>query len=276
MGDLFDWREICILVVIFAILYYLLKPVCTNIETFRFDSGVAGPHILLVGSVHGNEPAASVAFKQLADELRDGAKVLQKGRITILPSCNPCGKAVSMRWLPHQLLLFHAIDLNRNFAKKPNQRGRCTISRMIEDLAREADLVIDGHEGYDFVKRNPKSMGSAVYAGRSELAEKMVAKMVDDLNKTITNKPTSCKGFFCNPLKSLTNNKIDKMTVEDFHFIVNIEPDLPGTLRWFCDGNRVPYILIETTGQADIQPLNVRANQHKILVTSALQQLGMI
>ena len=258
-------NTIVVLIIIFTIMYWLLKPICTKLTTYKFDSGRPGPHILLVGTSHGNEPAASVGFQKLADMFSSGDLSLAKGKLTIIPCLNPCGKKMHIRWLPHQLFLLHSIDLNRNYAKSLDDEGSCTISRKIERLSHDVDLIIDGHEGYDFVKINPKSMGSAVYAGKHPLSQSLVPNMVSDLNKTITSKP-----------KGVNKKRLDKMKVEDFQFISHIETDLPGTLRWYSDNHDIPYVLIETTGLNDIQPLDVRSNQHLILALSALRQLGML
>jgi predicted deacylase len=253
--------SVCLFLILLMILllYAIVKPYCTKLEHFSIKSNKEGPNILFVGSAHGNEPAGYEGLKMLQSAFEKGLLKVTKGSITIIPLMNPCGKMLHLRFQPHQILIGHAIDLNRNFGKRKGDKGRCTVSREIEEAVSRADIVIDMHEGYDFHNINPESMGSCLFPGKTEWSEKLATEMVQDLNETITFSP--------NPSYS----------VLDIQFQVKKDwDDIPGTLRWYCNQHDKDYILIETTGQGDIQPLDIRALQNYQLAISACKRLGVI
>ena len=57
-------------------------------------------------------------------------------------------------------------DINRNF----NKEGKDRISSIILDYAKRSDLIVDLHEGYEYHKRYPQSMGSSIIPNQSKLA----------------------------------------------------------------------------------------------------------
>ena len=64
---------------------------------------------LILGSIHGNEPAAGVLVSELADRLRADPRLSEGRRVVLLPAVNPDGLAVQTRENAH------GVDLNRNF-----------------------------------------------------------------------------------------------------------------------------------------------------------------
>lgn len=244
----------------------MVKPYCTNIEKYTYNSHVEGPHIVLVGSAHGNEPAGDKALRMLRDALDKKLFRLKKGKITIIPCMNPCGKKLGIRFQPHQILIGHAIDLNRNFGTLIGKQGTCTVSRKIEHILSDADFVIDMHEGYDFNNRNPNSMGSGIFPGNSKLSQDIAYEIKDELNETIVTVPPIKRRWYEN-----------EYVLEDFKFKVLPDwDDIEGTLRYYCNTHGKDYILIETTGQANVQPLIVRALQHYQLAISACKKLNVL
>jgi hypothetical protein len=69
-----------------------------------FTLGSGRPRILVVGSVHGNEPAGTVVATRL---LHAGPP--RRGSITVVQDLNPDGHAAKRRWNARR------VDLNRNF-----------------------------------------------------------------------------------------------------------------------------------------------------------------
>jgi hypothetical protein len=69
-----------------------------------FTLGFGRPRILVVGSVHGNEPAGTVVATRL---LHAGPP--RRGSITVVQDLNPDGHAAKRRWNARR------VDLNRNF-----------------------------------------------------------------------------------------------------------------------------------------------------------------
>jgi protein MpaA len=64
---------------------------------------------LIMGSIHGDEPAAGALVSALADRLRADPRLLEGRRVVLLPAANPDGLAARTRENAH------GIDLNRNF-----------------------------------------------------------------------------------------------------------------------------------------------------------------
>ena len=143
-------------------------------------------------------------------------------------------------------------DLNRNYS---SEGGSCTISKKVQYVLQQADYVYDGHEGYNFTQLIPSSMGSGVYPSKDKIAIHLATKLVDSINQS--------------PYLR------DK---EDYKkFITRKNWDLiDGSLRKFCQQLGIPYILVETTGQNNIQPISVRADQHYYLCKEMAQLVGIL
>jgi Penicillin-insensitive murein endopeptidase/Zinc carboxypeptidase len=69
-----------------------------------FTLGSGRPLVLVVGSVHGNEPAGTVVATRLLHARRP-----RRGSITVIQDLNPDGHAAKRRWNAR------GVDLNRNF-----------------------------------------------------------------------------------------------------------------------------------------------------------------
>ena len=226
------------------VLFYYQTP-----ELLLCESGEPGPTVLVVGGTHGNEPAGSVAAYQLQHLLQHR---LQRGTVIIIPNANKWGLHVNLRFLPAELLSFGLLgkpDLNRSYAHR-GEEARTVIAKEIQELALQADWVVDLHEGYDFHKLNPNSMGSGIYPGKSEMSHLLTDPLLHAVNQTIKNL--------------------------DYQFVTKEWPDEKGTLRMFCDENDIHYTLVETSGQDNIQPLDIRVQQHLSILRALLHELKMI
>jgi hypothetical protein len=108
------------------------------------------------------------------------------------------------------------------------------------------DLILDFHEGWGFHKINPTSIGSTV----------TVSKNMKELGNIIIN----------------NLNKIIKK--EDYKFILLDDIcDIDSTLGCYSNNNNMNYILVETTGQNDIQPLEIRHAQIKNVIDTVLNHM---
>lgn len=261
-----NWKQLLSIVLLYAAAYYLVKSVCARLETYKFVASQPSEYnVLLVGGTHGNEQAGSEALLELVRQIRSGELRLKRGSITVLPTANPCGKKLSIRFQPHQMMILRSIDLNRSYPKQRGEEGSCAVSDAIAKLSLKHNFIIDLHEGYTFNHVDPNSMGSVVFPGSSALAQKIAKQAVVELNQTITSKP------------STGSKLLDSMSLSDFKWQDRVDwPELPGTLRWHADRNHIDYILVETTGQEDVQPMPVRVKQHLFLVKSFLRQLNML
>jgi predicted deacylase len=239
-------------VLIFIVLlgvYFLLRK-CDKVETFVYPGKNVGISVLLLGGTHGNEPAGTVALKRLSEDLKSNKIKVKSGKIIILPEANKCGLNIGMRFQPQHLVtmgLTGNIDLNRGYDL---ENAGCNVAREIGSLASGCDWVIDLHEGYDYHALNPESMGSGVYYGDTSDSKSIATTLTNNLNNTIKD-----------------NNK---------QFVCKKWPNSDGSLRQLCDKIGVNYILIETTGQENIQPLEVRAEQHYFLLKKFLTLINLI
>ena len=238
---------LCLVVFFIGMSLYLYRT--QSPQLYVHDSGRSGPSVLLVAGTHGNEPAGAVAAIHLHRML--SRQPPQRGRVVIVPNANKWGLRANLRFLPAELLSFSLlgdIDLNRSYAHG-REESRTRLARQIQELARQSDWVIDLHEGYDFHQLNPNSMGSGIYPGST------------DLSKQVTY-----------PLLHAVNQLISKT---EHQFITKDWPDENGTLRMFCNQHGIHYTLVETTGQDNIQPLEIRVQQHLVILNELLLQLQL-
>lgn len=185
--------------------------------------------ILIIGGVHGNEPAGTAGImKWLQNYVKN--KPANSPSLIVIPNANIWGLANNSRYLPR---LLHA-DLNRNFT---NNGGSEPVSDFIAKIINDSkpDLVVDFHEGWGFHKIEPDSIGSTVTS--NSLSVNLGAVICDQLNSQIID--------------------ADKK----FTHRVNIACDIDTTLGCMCEKLKIPYILVETTGQNDRQPMEIRTNQ---------------
>ena len=229
--------------ILFAYLVWILYQTQSP-AVYVHDSNTPGPQVLVVGGTHGNEPAGAVAALALHRNLR-----IKRGRVIIIPNANKWGLRAKIRYLPAELMSFGLlgkIDLNRSYAHR-GEESKTDIASRIQTLARDSDWVIDLHEGYDFHQLNPNSMGSGIYPGKTQQSKQMTLPLLDAVNQIIT--------------------------IPEHQFITKDWPDENGTLRMFCDERDIHYTLVETSGQDNIQPLEVRVQQHLAILNELLVQL---
>ena len=243
-------KLVILFVIIFGVVIYILYEKCNQTDFFTFEGVKKGPKILIIGGTHGNEPSGNVALESLKNKIQSSKVNIQKGSLTIIPSVNPCGLKAGIRWNPGNIL--HP-DINRTYPGESGESGKCYISQKIKEIVDNSDFILDLHEGYDFYHKNPKSIGSTISPGPTSSSEKISEDMKDDVNKKIS------EGY-----KKFHILKYDKKDV------------IGGTLSEYCRHKNKDYILIETTGQNDIQPLEIRVDQVEDIIIVLLKNMGMI
>jgi predicted deacylase len=58
------------------------------IESFVFDSGKPGPALLVVGAVHGDGVAGTIALDEIIDEIKSGQLTIRAGKLIAVPVAN--------------------------------------------------------------------------------------------------------------------------------------------------------------------------------------------
>jgi len=146
----------------------------------RIDSGRAGPTIMIVAGMHGNENAPPLAARKLL-ELSPS-----HGKLIIIPEVNRPALAKRTRLTPNET---HA-DLNRNFptATRQTPRGDMAKALWTETVAGTPDWVLDLHEGWGY-RASSNSMGSTIVRVSDKRTDEqtlpMAKLLIDTINPTI-------------------------------------------------------------------------------------------
>jgi predicted deacylase len=142
-------------------------------------------------------------------------------------------------------------NLNRNFPKAGEQgSARGLLAGELWALAQQfkPDWLIDLHEGFDFNRINPASVGSTIIVHPAPPANAAAARMLEAVNATITDdqKKFRARG-----------------------------PPINGSLaRAAAEQLGARAMILETTTKS--QPLSQRARQHRLMVHALLTHLGLL
>lgn len=194
-----------------------------------------GLTLLIISGVHGNERAGPFVFNKLVKSGYFKQNTLFK-KIYLIPIANEFGYKHNIRY---QNDIFNP-DINRNFFQNTND----TIAKFIDSYVQKSDIILDFHEGYDFHLINNTSVGSTIKTNKQNI---WVIKILNNLNKII-------------------NNPNKKFTLSTS--ICSIKNTLGCYTHNFY--NDKIYILIETTGQNEIQPMNIRERQIMTILSTIL------
>jgi hypothetical protein len=256
--------DIFLLIIIILILNYVLNETCNTsdkLEYFVYDSNKNGPTILMIAGTHGNEPAGSYSLENLKKKLDDKKIGIKKGKLIIISSVNKCGLKLNLRMIPF------VWDLNRKyptdkFYDKEYLKNYAPINAKIVELTEQADFILDFHEGWGFHRQNKNSIGSTISPSDTDIAHNIARILFDELNKTI--KDDYKKFMILTTKKYLGHSGYSK------------KPDIVGSLSYFANSLKKNYILIETTGSNNIQPLKTRLEQNDIIINNILSYFSMV
>jgi hypothetical protein len=237
-----------IIVLIICVISYLITDYINNIDYFVIDSKNPGPTLLIISGTHGNEPAGTIGSENF---LKNNINI-SKGKIIIIPRVNKIGLFFGIRLGFNG---FIPIDFNRTYPSDDNDiKNKTTvqdkINKQVIELIKQSDFILDFHEGWGYAINNSNSMGSGLYPSKTDLAISI-----------------------CNDLLSINNEISDPKK----KFIINLNHDnLKGTLGTYTKNSNLNYILIETTGQNNIQPIDTRVYQVLFFINTTLKKLNMI
>tara|TARA_B100001093_G_scaffold506174_1_gene564677 strand:- start:406 stop:1104 length:699 start_codon:yes stop_codon:yes gene_type:complete len=231
--------KILLIFLLIFILGVILFFTCKDIDIYTIKSRNKGKKILLVGGTHGNEPSGFITLLRLQNAFKKNKIKLKSGELTIIHNSNPCGYYLDNR---HLNIVGKPIDLNRMYNKN------FIINKKIENIVDKYDIILDFHEGWGYIRNNDGSIGSSI--------------------QTI-NIP---KYLYTDILKIL-NSKID---IDYKKWNINTRKSIENTLRDYCLKKHKKYILIETTGQNNVQELSIRVNQNLDIINYILTKHGLI
>ncbi len=201
-----------------------------------------GPTVLLLGGIHGNEPAGARAVGQIA------RWTLRRGTLVCVPRANVPALDKGQRRMPG--LPRDAADLNRQFPAADGEGPRGVLATALWEFIQEIkpDWVLDCHEGYDFTQENPKSVGSSIIAVNLGEARRYARRMLDPVNA-----------------------RIDAKTRR---FVLKKNPVIGSLIRSAHDRLGIPGMILETTTKDQRLPKRVR--QHRLMVRRFLLDQRMV
>jgi putative intracellular protease/amidase len=240
------------------------------------QSDQPGPILLIVGGVHGDEPAGAAAAEQIR------RWPIRCGTLAVLPRANPPALAARTRVIPG--VEGNVRNLNRNFPKAGHPGpGEGEPAQAIWAWVRslKPTWVIDLHEGGGTRAAGSKSVGSSVIVQPSPEADAAAKLMLGAVNATIE---------------------------DERRRFVRLGPPVDGGLaRAAAEHLGARTMIVETsilcpppsatsaTGEAKAgstknpggnqaarssggtrHPLSLRVRQHRIMVRALLAHLGMI
>jgi predicted deacylase len=206
------------------------------------DSGKEGPTVMVVGGIHGNEPAGTAA----ADAIRQVP--VRRGKLVVLPRANVPGLEAKKRRLPG--IDRDRSDLNRNFPKADGAAPRGQSAGAIWELVTRVrpDWLVDLHESVNFRKADPKRVGNTIIHAVADETRRRALAMIEAVNTGIDD--------------------------EEKQFILLRNPAKGSLARSAADRLGASAMIVETTRRD--QPLALRVRQHRLLVERLLADLGMI
>lgn len=200
------------------------------------DSGIPGPTVMIVGGMHGNEPAGYTAARKFI-----GRKPA-RGKLIVIPEVNVLGIRAGTRTGDHPG------DPNRDYPRSRNDQPDTPLARDIWNLVKRErpDYLLDLHEGYDFHRINSASVGQSIIYYPTDGAAAAAKAMQTAVNRTIK-KPN--------------------------HRFSLLKYPIQGSLARAAGRDlKVKAMILETSRR---QPLQTRVDQHVTMVEALLDRLQM-
>ena len=222
-----------------------------SINPIIIDSDNPGPVLLMIGGTHGNEPAGTIGLEKFISTNVH----ISRGKIIIVPRVNKIGLELGIRYGFNG---FVPIDFNRNYPtvlqesdSNSNSNTSTNINGQIIKLVGISDFVLDIHESWGWSITNPESLGSGLYPSDTNESKSIGLTIVKRINQTI-----------------IDNKK--KFTFSAKH------KEIEGTLYLYCKNTNKNYLLVEITGQNNIQPIELRVDQVIFIINILLEKLNMV
>lgn len=108
------------------------------IRAVSLCAGEPGPHLLVLGAVHGNETCGATAILRFLGEVEKGQHNLTRGRATFVPVCNPRAYAEGLRFVERNLNRFLVPQ-----AKPDSYEAR--LGNILCPLIERCDALLDLH-----------------------------------------------------------------------------------------------------------------------------------
>lgn len=143
-------------------------PIDPPLETIGFHGLQAGPKLLVLGAVHGNETCGPNAIARAVADCRAGRVTIRRGEVTFLPVANPKAYQQNSREGDR--------NLNRDLRERPQPLdNEDRIGNRLAAILRGHDMLLDLHsfsgEGVPFVFFGPQDNHGTLEPFRHAAAE---------------------------------------------------------------------------------------------------------
>ena len=217
-------KILILLIIVIIMIIYLFNDV---IEYYDYGNINSKYKLCIIAGVHGDEPAASILLNKLIQD-KYFENIDKNLFIRIIPNVNKFGLTFNTRYQNN----IQEPDINRNFI----ENGLDNVSKEIVELTKNMDLILDFHEGWGFHKINPKSLGSTITVSSGKHMKKIGKQIIINLNNIIPKK--------------------------EYKFILRKNTcKIQSSFGCYSTNMMKNYILVETTGQNNIQKLEIRQKQ---------------
>tara|TARA_B100000925_G_scaffold283807_1_gene258073 strand:+ start:1297 stop:1971 length:675 start_codon:yes stop_codon:yes gene_type:complete len=212
---------------------------CYKVNIIEFSSNKPGNNILIIGGTHGNEPAGVHALNRLENFIKLVPNKIKSGKLTIIKNMNKCGYFLDTRNYSN---IGKKLDLNRLYGKN------FIVNKQVENVIDNQDIILDLHEGWGYIKKD-KSIGSSI-------------TFSENIDSSVKSK-----------ILNILNSDID---IDYKKFIESKKDIIPYSLRDYANRKNKKYILLETTGQNNVQPLELRIRQSLLYILFFLKHYKTI
>ncbi len=214
----------------------LLPGTADQTALYVIEAAVAGPAVLVIGGIHGDEPAGSLAAALIATWQID------RGTLLVLPQANPRALAAGSRCAPG------AGDLNRAFPGAAAGSSCRQLAGAIFGIMEQyqPDWVLDLHEAAGFEKTDPGALGQTIIYPRRAPSLKTAAAVLERVNAMSA------------PFQD--------------HFLLLRGQIKGGTIHTAVNLLGLDGFLVETCRK---NPLEQRVREHTRVVAALLEQLGI-
>lgn len=111
-----------------------------TLEIHHFSGLERGPHVLLLGAVHGDETCGAYALNRLKNKITQAEIKIEKGDVTVIPVSNPIAYHAKSRKI--NVNLNRIIGLGKHEGQHHPEHD---YASQIEQAIQRADIIIDLH-----------------------------------------------------------------------------------------------------------------------------------
>lgn len=238
-----------------------LKNTDYELHVFKIHGKEAGPTLMIIGGIQGDEPGSYISADMYADAR------LKKGNLIVVPRANFLSIVENRRQVNQ--------DMNRRFDKTKKEIEEDKVVAILKKLIDSSDFLLNLHEGSGFYNpkniddmNNPNRFGQSIIADADsydsskcncELRLKdMAEKVIEIVNRKIDN--PSYKFRFNN------HNTGSKNTAH---------PDQKGSATYYALYTvGIPAFGIETS--KNIEDIELKVNMHTMIINEFMKQLGIV